>query len=110
MQIRKIKDIYRRAASEEPMPGINSGTRQEPTLDEARAELSEAISRVATSLLKDKYGLFLGEVSQPVVNELLKVFETNLARAKLDSTLVVEEILNRVVPRTLDKWKSASKL
>ena len=73
--------------------------RPEPTLNEARAELSEAISRVATSLFKDKYGTLLGIVSQPAVNEFLKGFEANLFRTKGDLTLAFEELLDRVVPK-----------
>ena len=96
---------YLRATGEEPTRGISSGIRPDPTLDEARAELSEAISRVATSIFKDKYGPLLGIVSQPAVNEFLNGFEANVSRTKGDLTLVFEELLDRVVPRNLRKWK-----
>jgi len=94
---------YQRAKTEEPGFGILSAKRAEPTLDEARAELSEAISRIATSLFKDKYGPLLGVVSQPAVNEFLKGFESNLSRTKGDLTIVLEELLDRVVPKNLRK-------
>ena len=96
---------YLRANREESARGINSGIRPEPSLDEARAELSEAISRVATSIFKDKYGPLLGIVSQPAVNEFLKGFEANVSRTKGDLTLVFEELLDRVVPKNLREWK-----
>jgi len=98
----KIENFLR-ASREEPKQGITSGTRPEPTLDEARAELSEAISRIATYLFKDRYGPLLGVVSQPAINEFLKGFESNLSRTKGDLTIVLEELLDRVVPKNLRK-------
>jgi hypothetical protein len=96
---------YLRATGEEPTRGIISGSRPEPSLDEARAELSEAISRVAISLFKNRYGPLLGIVSQPAVNEFLKGFEAIVLRTKGDLTLVFEELLDRVVPKNLRNWK-----
>ena len=90
---------YLRSSNEKVACGITSGLRPEPTLDEARAELSEAISRAATYVFKDKYGPLLGVVSQPSVNELLKGFELNLSRASGDLTLVFEELLDRVIAK-----------
>ena len=95
--------VYLRAMRDEPSLGVTSGLRPEPTLDEARVELSEAISRIATTLFKDKYGPLLGVVSQPAVNEFLKGFESNLTRTKGDLTIVLEELLDRVVPKNLRK-------
>jgi len=94
---------HSRARYEEPSIGIANGIRPELTLDEARTELSEAISRIATSLFKDKYGPLLGVVSQPAVNEFLKGFESNLSRTKGDLTIVLEELLDRAVPKNLRK-------
>ena len=93
------KAVFLFAKCDEPSIGIISGLRPEPTLDEARAELSEAISRAATYVFKDKYGPLLGVVSQPSVNELLKGFELNLSRASGDLTLVFEELLDRVIAK-----------
>jgi len=87
-----------RAMREEPSSGVISGARPEPSLDEARAELSQAISRVANNLFKDKYGPLVGIISEPAINEFLKGFEANLSRAKGDITLVAEELLDRVIP------------
>jgi len=97
------RQSYLRAMRDEQSLGVTSGLRPEPTLDEARAELSEAISRIATFLFKDKYGPLLGVVSQPAVNEFLKGFESNLSRTKGDLTIVLEELLDRVVPKNLRK-------
>jgi hypothetical protein len=94
---------YPRAKGEQINAGIMRGVRAEPTLDEARAELSEAISRITSSLFRDKYGPLLGVVSQPAVNEFLKGFEANLSRTKGDLTIVLEELLDRVVPKNLRK-------
>lgn len=87
-----------RAMREEPSIGVMRGARPEPSLDEARTELAQAISRVANNLFKDKYGPLVGVISEPAITELLKGFEANLARAKGDITIVAEELLDRVLP------------
>jgi hypothetical protein len=92
------RDSYMRAMREEPSSGVISGARPEPTLDEARTELAQAISRVANNLFKDRYGPLVGVISEPAINEVLKGFEANLARAKGDVTLVTQELLDRVIP------------
>ena len=99
MSTANSRQIYLRATRDEPSLGITSGLRPEPTLDEARAELSEAISRAATYVLQDKYGPLLGAVSEPAVNEFLKGFELNLSRTKGDLTIVFEELFDRVIPK-----------
>ena len=92
------RESFLRAAREEPALGVMSGIRPEPSLDEARTELAQAISRVANGLFKDKYGPLVGVISEPAINEFLKGFEANLTRAKGDITLVAEELLDRVLP------------
>ena len=92
------RETYMRAMREEPSSGVTSGVRPEPSLDEARAELAQAVSRVANNLFKDKYGPLVGVISEPAINEFLKAFEANLTRAKGDITLVAEELLDRVIP------------
>jgi len=92
------RESYMRAMREEPSSGVISGARPEPSLDEARTELAQAISRVANSLFKDKYGPLVGVISEPAINEFLKGFEVNITRAKGDVTLVVGELLDRVIP------------
>ena len=98
MSTANSRESYMRAMREEPSSGVISGARPEPSLDEARAELAQAISRVANNLFKDKYGPLVGVVSEPAINEFLKGFEANLSRAKGDITLVAEELLDRVIP------------
>jgi len=93
------RQIYHRAMRDQPSLGITSGLRPEPTMDEARAELSEEIVRIATYILKHKYGPLLGAVSQPTVIEFLKDFELNLSRAKGDLTVVFEDLFDRVIQK-----------
>lgn len=93
-----LKDAYLRAEREKPALGFATGQRLEPTMDEARAELAQAISRVVHSLFKDRYGPLVGAISEPTINEFLKGFEANLMRAKGDVTLVAQELLDRVLP------------
>jgi hypothetical protein len=40
----------------------------------------------------------VGAISEPTINEFIKSFEANLARAKGDVTLVAQELLDRVMP------------
>jgi len=93
-----FRNAYLRAEREKPAMEFASGRRPEPTLDEARSELAQAISRVVHNLFQDRYGPLEGTVTEPTVNEFLKGFEANLARAKGDITLVAQELLDRAMP------------
>jgi hypothetical protein len=98
MDSANFRDAYLRAEREKPALGFATGQRPEPTLDEARAELAQAISRVVHNIFQDRYGPLVGTVTEPAINEFLKGFENNLARAKGDVTLVAQELLDRVMP------------
>jgi len=100
-----LKESYLRALREDPSAGVIQGIRPEPSLDEARNELAGAISRIANNLLKDRYGPLVGVISEPAITEVLKGFEANLDRAKGDLTLVVEELVDRVLPGSRMKNK-----
>ena len=93
-----FRDAYLRAQREKPALGFSTGARPEPTLDEARAELAQAVSRVIHNLFADRYGPLVGTITEPTVNEFLKGFEANLKRAKGDVTLVAQELLDRAMP------------
>ena len=93
-----FRDAYLRAQREKPSIGFATGARPEPTLDEARAELAQAVSRVIHNLFADRYGPLVGTITEPTVNEFLKGFEANLKRAKGDVTLVAQELLDRAMP------------
>jgi hypothetical protein len=93
-----FRDAYLRAEREKPALEFASGRRPEPTLDEARAELAQAISRVVHNVFQDRYGPLVGTITEPTVNEFLKSFEANLARAKGDFTLMAQELLDRAMP------------
>ena len=94
---------YEKACREEPHIGTLIGIRPEPTLDEARAELSEAISRVAISLFNVNHDLLSRGFSQFAINEFLERFESNLYRTKWDLNIAIEELLDRVVPKNRSK-------
>jgi hypothetical protein len=76
-----------------------SGTssRREATLDEARQELAQSISRITHSLFSKKYGPLVGTVTESTVVAVLKDVENNVYRAKGDVTLVVQELLDRAM-------------
>jgi hypothetical protein len=100
-----FRDAYLRAEREKPALGFASGRRPEPTLDEARSELAQAMSRVLHNVFQDRYGPLVGAISEPTINEFLKGFEANLARAKGDFTLVAQELLDRAMPPMSRKRK-----
>jgi hypothetical protein len=100
-----FRDAYLRAEREKPAMGFTSGRRPEPTLDEARSELAQAMSRVLHNVFQDRYGPLVGAISEPTINEFLKGFEANLARAKGDFTLVAQELLDRAMPPMSRKRK-----
>jgi hypothetical protein len=87
-----------RAMREDPSAGVMDGIRPEPTLEEARVELAREVSRIANALFKDKYGPLVGVMSEPAITEVLRGFEANLDRVKGDITLVIEELVDRVLP------------
>lgn len=86
---------YLRAKSESVNVGVNRDVRPEPTLDQARRELSLAVSRVAEDLLFNKYGPLVQIISVEAVDNTLRTFEERLNRTKGDITLVLEEIVER---------------
>jgi hypothetical protein len=77
-----------------------SGTssRREATLDEARQELAQSISRITHSLFSKKYGPLVGTVTESTVVAVLKDVENNVYRAKGDVTLLAEELTARIFP------------
>lgn len=98
MSSANFREGYLRASRERPAQSFVSGRRPEPSLEEARTELAQSISRIANNLFKDRYGPLVGAVTEPAVTEFLKGLEANLDRAKGDVTLVVEELLDRIIP------------
>jgi hypothetical protein len=92
---------YLRASREEFSTGVENGARPEITLEEARTELAKALSRVGKSMLKDRYGPLVGVISEQALIGALKNFESNLANAKGDITILLEEILDRLIPSSL---------
>jgi hypothetical protein len=49
-----FRDAYLRAEREKPALGFASGRRPEPTMDEARTELAQAMSRVLHTVFQDR--------------------------------------------------------
>ena len=81
--------------------------RREPSLDEARGELADAIGRVAHTIFSKKYGPLVGTVTKTTAETLLKTGEENLYRAKGDVTLVIQELLDRAFTSKPNKKKWA---
>ena len=74
-----------------------TSSRREATLDEARQELAQSISRITHSLFAKKYGPLVGTVTESTIVAVLKDIENNVYRAKGDVTLVVQELLDRAM-------------
>lgn len=100
-----LPEFYLRAMRDEPTLGLTSGLRPEPTLDEARAELSEAISTAFNSMFEKDLGPIIGVVSKQVVYEYLRNIEAKVSLTKEHFYVVLSEI----VERTLDFNKRGSK-
>lgn len=100
MDTQFANSAYLRAKSEMANIGINQSLRPEPTLDQARAELSSALSKVAKKLLNNRYGPLIETISEDAISRSLRVFEENLTRAKGDFTLILEELTERVFTKT----------
>ena len=98
-----IRNGYLRARHERPAKDFTTGQRSEVTIDEARAELAAAVSRILNGILQVKYGPLVGSLSEPTITEILKGFEANLSRTKGDVTLVAQELLDRLLPPTSKK-------
>jgi hypothetical protein len=97
------RQSYLRASLEEMRIGLAIGVRPDPTLEEARAELAQALTNATKSILRDKYGPLVGVLSESAITEVLKNFESNLFRAKGDMTILFEEVFDRLAPSILKK-------
>ncbi|CAB4334779.1 unannotated protein [freshwater metagenome] len=73
------------------------------TLDEARADLARAISRITHGALSEKFGPLVGTITETTVVSVLKDLESNLYRAKGDFTLVAQELIDRAVTKRKKK-------
>lgn len=92
----RIQENYLRARREQPAAGISDAKAPEPTLDEARSDLSKAIGKIADQLLAKRYGPLIGTIAETTSNATLQQFEANLTKAKGDITLVVQEFSDRI--------------
>ena len=72
--------------------------RPEPTLEEARGELADAIGQLAHTIFSKTYGPLVGSVTKTSVETVLKSAEESLHRAKGDVTLLAEELSARIFP------------
>lgn len=90
------QESYLRAKRERPSIGLLSEKKPEPTLDEAREELAQSISRLAHNLLADRFGPLVGTITETTITASLKEFEDHLSRAKGDINLVLSEFSERI--------------
>lgn len=100
-----LQEALLRARREQVLPGLLEAKTPEPTLDEARADLAAAISRITHSLLADRFGPLVGTITETSVTAGLKTFEEQLHRAKGDFTLVAQELTDRIFTRSQTKRK-----
>lgn len=80
-------------------------SRPEPTLDEARGELASVIGQLAHTIFSKKYGPLVGTVTKTTAETVLKSAEENLYRAKGDTTLVIQELVDRAFTSKTNKKK-----
>jgi len=91
------KHAIARMKSERPVTlnFSSAAERPEPSLDEARGDLADAIGQVAHTIFSKKYGPLVGTVTKTTAETLLKNAEENLYRAKGDATLIIQELFDR---------------
>ena len=89
--------IYSRAVRDEPSVGICDGKRPTPTLEEARLELSQATGRILRIFLSNRYGPFIGDISEVAIEKSLLSLELKLERYRGDFTLLMQELFDRVM-------------
>lgn len=92
-----LSQVIARMKSERPAV-LNFSTttaRPEPSLEEARSELADAIGQLAHTIFSKKYGPLVGTVTKTTAETLLKSGEENLYRAKGDATLIIQELMDR---------------
>jgi len=97
--LKKSVNSYSRVTSETITLGILNGRRPEPSLDQARRELSVTLSKVAEKFLANRYGPLVQNVSEEAIDSTLRAFEERLIRTKGDITLVLEELTERISKR-----------
>lgn len=96
---RATNDVFTRIRNEKaPLTEFTIGANgREITLDEARSDLAAAIGAIAHMLFSKTYGPLVGTVTTTSVEAILKNAESNVARAKGDVKLVVEELSARIM-------------
>lgn len=92
-----IQEKFFRVGREHPAIEIIEGITPKPDLNQAREELAKVIGKIAEQFLAKRYGPLIGTVAQSTAATYLKKFEENLATAKGDITLVVQELVDRVM-------------
>jgi hypothetical protein len=102
-----LTQVIARMKSERPaVLNFSSVTaRPEPSLEEARGELADAIGQLAHTIFSKKYGPLVGTVTKTTAETLLKTGEENLYRAKGDATLIIQELVDRAFTSKPSKKK-----
>ena len=92
-----INQVIARMKAERPavLNFSSISARPEPSLEEARSELADAIGQLAHTIFSKKYGPLVGTVTKTTAETLLKNGEENLYRAKGDATLIIQELMDR---------------
>jgi len=100
MESELTRIIFLRAKLERIVDGVVKDARPDPSLDQARRELSVALSKVAEKFLANRYGPLVQSISAEAIDSTLRAFEERLIRTKGDITLVLEGLTERISKRT----------
>lgn len=92
-----IQEKFLRVSREHPAIEIIADAPPKPDLNQARTELSKVIGKFAEQFLAKRYGPLIGTVAESTTATYLQKFEESLAKAKGDITLVVQELVDRVM-------------
>lgn len=91
------QDWYRRAKAESASKGLFSDGQPDLTLDEARAEFAQAISRTVQRVAADRFGPLVGTLTETTIVATLKGLEDSAQQVKIDTTAALQEIFDRII-------------
>lgn len=88
---------YSRASAETQSIGVTSGERPEPTLEESRAELANALAKSMSLILPMLQNSLLIDFSELAISEALISLENQFFSSREEFNLIVNELLDRLI-------------
>lgn len=94
---------YVRATREKHLQGVYNGERSSPTLEEARSEFAQALSRQLNAPFVNEVGLIVGVLSEITIEKFLIDFETKSEHYRGDLSLLLNELFMRIIQNLFER-------